>query len=115
MVDLNGVEVFNHSTVVELLVDLVFPECMLNVVVLHLIAPAVIEVMNFACNLTAVLQVECLIDFTEAAFAENGQNEVFVVQHCISLAPVDAAVLGLFLITDALEFNQVGALLLLEH
>lgn len=55
MVDLNSIVVFNDSSVVKFLVDFIFSESVLNVVVLNLITPAVIEVMDFAGDLPAVL------------------------------------------------------------
>ena len=57
MVDLNGVELLDHTSMVEVFVDLVLSNRMLDVVILDLLGPAVIEVMNFACHFTAVLEI----------------------------------------------------------
>ena len=115
VINLDGVKLFDDSPVVQILVDLVLPYCMLDVIVLDLLRPAVVEVVDFAGDLPTVFEVEGFVDLGEASLAQNGQDEVLIVQHCESLAPVDAAVLGLLFVADALVLDQVGALLFLEH
>ena len=63
MVDLNSIVVFDNSSIVEFLVDFIFSQSMLNIVVLDLITPTVIEVVDFAGDLPAVLQVKGLVHF----------------------------------------------------
>ena len=62
VVDLNCVEVLDHSAVVKLLVDFILSQSMLDVVVFDLVVPAVIKMMDFACDFAAVLQVEGFVD-----------------------------------------------------
>jgi hypothetical protein len=54
VVNLNGVKLLDHTSMVEVLVDLILSNSMLDVVVLDLLRPAVVEVMNLACHFTAV-------------------------------------------------------------
>lgn len=115
MVNFNSVEVFHDAAMVQLFMDLIFTQGMLDVVVFHLVTPAVVEVVDFACHLTELLQVEGLVDLREATFAKDGEDQVPVVEDCKRLASVDAAVLGLLLIADALELKQVLTLLLVQH
>lgn len=63
MVDLYSIVVFDDSSIVKFLVDFIFSQSVLNVVVLDLITPTVIEVMDFAGNFPAVLQVKSLVNF----------------------------------------------------
>jgi len=51
----------DHTSVVEFLVNFVFPQSVLDVVIFDLIAPAVVEVVNFASNFAAGFNVECLV------------------------------------------------------
>lgn len=55
VVDLNSVVVLHYSAMVKLLVDLILPEGMLNVVIFHLVSPAVIKVMNFTSHLNTIV------------------------------------------------------------
>lgn len=62
VVDLDGVVLLNHSSMVQVLVDFIFSDCMLDIVLLDLLAPAVVEVVDLAGNLSAVLQVKRLVN-----------------------------------------------------
>jgi hypothetical protein len=57
MVDLNGVELLDHTSMVEVFVNLVLSYCMLDVIVLNLFRPTVVEVMDFASHFTAVFEI----------------------------------------------------------
>ena len=115
MVDLDGVVVLDHTAVVQLFMDLVFAQRVLDVVVLDLVRPAIVEMVDLARDFTAILQVEGFVDLAEATFAQNREDQVLVVQDCEGLAPMDATVFRLFLVADAFVFDQVGTLLLLNH
>ena len=65
---------------------------MLNVVVFDLVVPTVIEMVNFAGDFTAILQVKRLVDLREATLAKNTQNEVLVVQNSEGLTAVDTTI-----------------------
>jgi len=93
MVDFNSIVVFDHSPIVKLLVDLIFSQSVFDVVVLHLVAPAVIKVMNFAGDLAAVFQVKGFVHLAEATLSKNRKDQVLVVKHGESLASVNTAVL----------------------
>ena len=71
VVDLYRVVMSHHSAVRQLFMDLILAQSMLDVVILDLITPTVVEVVNLAGNLTAILQVESLIDLREAALAQD--------------------------------------------
>ena len=115
VVDLHRVVMPHHTPVRQLFMDLVLAQRMLDVVVLDLVTPAVIEVVDLAGDLATILQVKRLVHLREATLAEDGQDEVLVVEDGESLAPVDAAVLGLLLVANPLILDQVRALLLFEH
>ena len=61
MIDLDSIVLFNDSPVVEVLMNLILTQGMLDVALLDLLAPAVIKVMNLACDFSAVLQVISLV------------------------------------------------------
>lgn len=63
VVDLNSVKMLHHPAVVELLMDFVLPQRVLDVVVLHLVTPAIVEVMDLASHLLAQLNVESAVNF----------------------------------------------------
>ena len=92
MVNLHRVVVLNHAPIVQLFVDFVLPQRMLNVVVFDLVVPTVIEMVNFAGDFTAILQVKRLVDLREATLAKNTQNEVLVVQNSEGLTAVDTTI-----------------------
>jgi len=115
VVDLNSIVMFDNSSIVEFLVDFIFSQSMLDIVVLDLITPTVIEVVDFAGDLPAVLQVKSLVHFREPALPKDRQDQVLIVEDGECLAAMDAAILGLLLVSYSLELNQVGALLLFEH
>ena len=93
MVDLNSIVVFDDSSIVKFLVDFIFSESVLNVVVLDLITPTVIKVMDFAGDLPAVLQVKGLVHFREATFSKDRKDQVLIIEDCECLAAMDAAIL----------------------
>ena len=115
VVDLNCIKMLHHASVVQLLVDLVFPEGMLYVVIFHLVIPTVVEVVDLAGNLAAVLQIEGLVHLREASLAQDGEDQVPIIEHSEGLAPVDATVLGLFLVPNSLVLHLVSDFLLLKH
>lgn len=69
MVDLDGVIVFDHAAIVQFFVDLVFSQRMLDVVVLDLVRPAIVEMVDLACDFTTILQVKGFVDLAETTFA----------------------------------------------
>ena len=52
----------HHPPMDELLVYLVFSQCVLDVIVLDLVAPAVIKVVNLASNLPELVEIKSLVD-----------------------------------------------------
>ena len=74
VVDLHCVIVFNDAPMAQLLVDLILTQRMLYIVIFYLIAPAIIEVVDFTGDFTTVFEVKGLVDFGETTFAEDGQN-----------------------------------------
>ena len=115
MIDLHGVVVLDHTTILKFFMDLVFSQSVLDVVIFYLVRPAVVKVVDFTGYLTAVLKIKRLIHLREAALAQDREYQVLVVEDSKGLLAVDAAVLGLLFITNAFVFNQVGALLLFKH
>jgi len=71
MVDLDSVIVLDHSPIVEFLMNLVFSERMLNVVVLDLVDPRIIERVNFTSDFSTHFNVKGLVDLREASFAKH--------------------------------------------
>lgn len=69
----------DHASVRQLFMDLVLAQRMLDVVVLDLITPTVVEVVDLASDLTAILQVKSLVDLGEATLAQDGQDQILVV------------------------------------
>lgn len=63
MIDFNSVVLLYNSPMVEILVNFIFPNGVLDVVLLDLVAPVVVKVVYFAGNLSAVIEVECLVHF----------------------------------------------------
>jgi hypothetical protein len=63
VVDLHCVEVLHHPPVVQLFVDLILTQRVLNVVVFHLVAPAVVKVVDLASHFSVLFEVESLVDF----------------------------------------------------
>lgn len=49
--------------------DFVFSKRVFDIVIFHLVAPAVVKVVNFAGYLTTVFKIESLIHLREAALA----------------------------------------------
>ena len=62
VVDLNSVVMLHDASIVQLFMDLVLSQSMLDVVIFDLVTPTVVEVVNFAGYLTAIFQIEGLVD-----------------------------------------------------
>ena len=88
---------------------------MFDVIIFDLVVPAIIEVMDFAGYLSAVFKIECFVNLREATFTENGQNQISIVEHSKSLAPVDTTIFGLLFIPNPLVLNLICNFLLIEH
>ena len=71
MVDLHCVELPHDSPVDELRVNLVLPYGVLDVVVLDVLRPAVVEVVDLASDFSAVLKIESLVNFRVASLAQD--------------------------------------------
>lgn len=71
VIDLHGIVLVHYSAVVQVLVNLVLSDGVLDVVVLDLLGPAVVEVVDLAGHLAAVLQIEGLVDLGVPALAED--------------------------------------------
>ena len=69
MINLYCIKVLYYPSVVEFLMDLIFSKGMLDVVILDLIIPAIIEMVDLACHFSAVFQIKSFIDFRKATFA----------------------------------------------
>ena len=69
MINLYCIKVLYYPPVIEFLMDLIFSKGMLDVVILYLIIPAIIEMMDLACHFPAVFQIKSFINFGEATFA----------------------------------------------
>lgn len=80
MVDLDGVVLVYYPPVVEVFVDLVLSDGMLDVVVLDLLGPAVVEVVDLAGYFSAALQVERLVHLRVSALSQDAQYEVAVLE-----------------------------------
>ena len=105
----------HYSTVVQLLVDFIFSQGMLYVVVFDLVIPTIIKVMDFACYFAAVLEIECLVYLGKSTFAKNWKNQVPIIEHSECLAPVNATILWLLFVPYPLVFNKVGTFLFFKH
>ena len=114
MINLHRIVLLHHPTVVQVLVDLVFSNGMLDIVVLDLLTPVVVEVVDLAGYFPAVLKIEGLVDLRIAAFSEDAQNEVPVFKHSKLILRVYAAVLAALFVSHPLIFLHVDDLLLLE-
>lgn len=115
VVDLDSVELLDNPAVVQVFVDLVLSQCMLDVALLDLLAPAVVKVVDLAGDLAAALQVVPTVDLRVASLAEETQDQVLACEHAVALLGLEAVVLGGFLISDPLELMQIVALLLFKH
>ena len=62
MIDLYGVIMFDNAPIVELFMYLIFSQSMLDIVILDLVTPAVIEMVYLACNFSAIFQIESFIN-----------------------------------------------------
>ena len=114
VVDFHGVILLHHSAMIQILVNLVFANGMLYVVVLDLFAPRVVEMMNFASYFPTVFEVVSLINFGIPAFSEDAQNKVPVFEHCELRLGLYPAVLGALLIAHSLEFIHILNLFLVK-
>jgi hypothetical protein len=74
MVNLDRVIVFDHSTIIQFLMNFVFSKRMLYVIVFDLVAPAVVEVVDFASNFSAQLNIKGFVNFAEASLTENTKD-----------------------------------------
>ena len=68
MIDLNCIKMLNYSPVIELFVYFILPQGMLDVIIFDLIVPAIVEVMDFAGNFSAIFKIKCLVNLREASF-----------------------------------------------
>lgn len=92
----------------QVLVDLVLTNRMLDVVVLDLLRPTVVEVVHLAGDLTTRLQVIRLVHFRVATLAQHAHDKVAILEDSkVITTVVHAAVLGSFLVSHALELLQV--------
>jgi hypothetical protein len=71
---------------------------MLDVIVFDLIAPTVVEVVDFASNFAAQLNVKRFVNFAKTTFTENAKDEVPFTQNSKSFSATDSTVFALFLI-----------------
>lgn len=74
MIYLHRIEVFHNPAMIKFLVNLIFTQGMLDVVVFYLIAPTVVEVVNLACYLTELLKIKRFIYLWEATLAQNRKD-----------------------------------------
>lgn len=74
MIYLHRIEVFHNPAMIKFLVNLIFTQGMLDVVVFYLIAPTVVEVVNLACYLTELLKIKRFIYLWEASLAQNRKD-----------------------------------------
>ena len=108
VVNFNRVKLADHTTMAQVFVDLVLTNRMLDVVVLDLLRPTVVEVVHLAGNFTTRLQVIRLVHFRVATLAQHAHDKVAILEDSKVIATVvDAAVLGSFLVSHALELLQV--------
>jgi hypothetical protein len=63
MVDLDRIVLLHNPSVVKVFMNLVLSQSMLDVALLDLLAPTVVEMVNLASHFTAVLQIVALVDF----------------------------------------------------
>lgn len=70
-VDLEHVIQANHSGMIQLLMDVVFAQCVLYVIGLLVVLPVFVQLMDFAGHVTLILQVECFVHFGESACNTN--------------------------------------------
>jgi hypothetical protein len=62
MVDFNRIELFDHPSMIEVLVYFILPDGMLDVVVFDLLTPAIIKVVDLAGHLPTALEVIRFVD-----------------------------------------------------
>ncbi len=74
MIYLHRIEVFHNPAMIKFLVNLIFTQGMLDVVVFYLITPTVVEVVNLACYLTELLKIKRFIYLWEATLAQNRKD-----------------------------------------
>lgn len=74
MINLNRVKMFHNPTILKFLVDLIFSECVLDVVIFDLITPAIIKRVNLAGNLPTHLNIKSLINLREASLSQHRQD-----------------------------------------
>lgn len=61
VINLNSVKMLHHSSIIQLFVNLILPQSMLDVVILHLVIPAIVKVMDLAGNFAAIFEVKSLV------------------------------------------------------
>jgi len=115
VVNFHGVVLVDDPPVVQVFVYLILPDGVLDVIVLDLLGPAVVEVVDLAGNFSAGLQVVCLVDFGVASLAKDAQDEVAIFEHRELILRVDAAVLGVLLVSHPLELLHVEDLFLVQQ
>lgn len=114
VVDLDRIVVAHNSPIVQVLMNLVLTQCMLNVTLLNLLAPLVVEVVDLAGYLTAVFQVIGFVYLGVAALTKEAEYQVLIGEDTIALLGLHAIILRAFFVAHALEFVHVEALLLLQ-
>lgn len=85
MIDLNRVELLHHSSVVQVLMDLILSKGMLDVTFFDLLTPAIVEVMDLASHLSAALEIISSVDFGVAALPQKTQEQVLPCKHTVAL------------------------------
>jgi len=71
VINFHCIIVLHDASIVELLMDFIFPQRVLYVVVFDLVTPTVVKVVNFASDFPTILQIERLINLREPTLAKD--------------------------------------------
>jgi hypothetical protein len=81
MVNFNSIKLLYNSPMIQVLVNLIFSDCVFYIVIFNLLGPAVVEVMNFASNLATIFEIVGFVHLRVASFTEYTQNQVAILQN----------------------------------
>jgi len=107
MVNLDCIKMFNNSAVIQLLVNLVLPQCMFNVIIFNLITPAIVKRVDLACHFSAHFYIKRLIHLRKSTFTQYWENQISVIQNSKSFLAWNSTILALLLIPYSFIFQQI--------
>jgi len=114
VINFNCVKLLNHTTIVELFMNLIFPECMFNVRIFNIFTPIIIKMMDFTSYFPTVLEVKRFVHFWIASLAKDWEEQILSIENWVSFLRINPIIFGAFFVPYSLEFRHVNYALFLK-